>query len=52
MFGFRVELNRQYETSGQAPLHLAAGQGDTNLIRILVESGARVGRFSLEKGLE
>jgi len=48
MFGFRVELNRQYETSGEAPLHLAAGRGDTNIIRILVESGARVGRLSLK----
>ena len=35
-------MNRRYETSGQAPLHIAASNGAINAIGALVAAGARL----------
>ena len=35
-------MNRRYETSGQAPLHIAASNGSINAIGALVAAGARL----------
>ena len=37
-----VQVNRRYETSGQAPLHIAASNGSINAIGALVAAGARL----------
>ena len=35
-------MNRRYETSGQAPLHIAASNGSINAIEALIAAGARL----------
>ena len=35
-------MNRRYETSGQAPLHIAASNGSINVIEALIAAGARL----------
>ena len=37
-----LQVNRRYETSGQAPLHIAASNGSINAIAALVAAGARL----------
>ena len=37
-----LQVNRRYETSGQAPLHIAASNGSINAIGALVAAGARL----------
>ena len=39
---YLVQVNRRYETSGQAPLHIAASNGSINAIGALVAAGARL----------
>ena len=40
-------MNRRYETSGQAPLHIAASNGSINVIEALIAAGARLEVMSL-----
>ena len=36
------QVNRRYENSGQAPLHIAASNGSINAIAALITAGARL----------
>ena len=42
---FRTELEKVYENSGQAALHVAAGAGNPAILRILLQAGANTGTF-------
>ena len=39
------QVNRRYETSGQTPLHIAASEASQEMIQLLLEAGAAVGRL-------
>ena len=42
-FLFRTELEKVYDNSGQAALHVAAGAGNPAILRILLQAGANAG---------
>ena len=41
------QINRRYETSGQTPLHIAASEASQEMIQLLLEAGAGVGRLDI-----